>query len=71
MVTFIAVNEQDKDNTIPYYSVSWEYTDKKGNKRKTGNSWTDKTHAIKVYNQMVKEGKNPKASMRYIMGFAF
>ena len=37
MIVFTATNEQDKDNTIPYYSVTWDSTDKKGKVRRQGN----------------------------------
>ena len=61
------VNEQ---NPVPLYGVSWDRLVPVGKRRRTSNAWTDKAKAEAVYVEMLRAGRNPKATVRGIAGFA-
>lgn len=60
---------KDDMNTVALYTVTWDWTNKRRQVKRTGNAWTSRTKAESVYAEKLAAGLNPSAAIQYVGGF--
>ena len=80
-VQWVEQNER-KPGLIPHYGISWDLVDREGNVRtkksfgktvpmRGGNGYGNRSQAEEVYQRKLDAGLNPKATITWIVGYAF
>ena len=66
-----AIRPKTEANNIAQYCVSWWYTNKKGKKTLTGNSYARKDAAIRVVKAKIADGTFAGTRTTYCAGYLF